>query len=91
MKIVYDKSYPPSTTDFAPIVRAVQATNADIVVICSYPLDSVGMVQAVNELGFKPKMIGGAMVGLQSTVFKTKLGPALNGFINYDFGCPRSR
>src|SRR6266550_6526288 len=27
LKIVYDKSYPPSTTDFAPIVRAIQATN----------------------------------------------------------------
>ena len=33
-------------------------------------------------------MIGGAMVGLQSTVFKTKLGPALNGFMNYDFWLP---
>src|SRR5262250_334341 len=41
-KVVYDKSYPPSTTDFSPIVRAIQATNPDIVVVCSYPLDSVG-------------------------------------------------
>jgi branched-chain amino acid transport system substrate-binding protein len=88
LKIVYDKSYPPSTTDFAPIVRAIQATNPDLVVICSYPLDSVGMVQAVNEAGLKPKMIGGGMVGLQSTVFKTKLGPLLNGFMNYDFWLP---
>ena len=30
-KLVYDKSYPPSTTDFGPVVRAVQATNPDIV------------------------------------------------------------
>jgi branched-chain amino acid transport system substrate-binding protein len=88
LKIVYDKSYPPSTTDFSPIVRAIQATNADLVVICSYPLDSVGMVLAANEAGLKPKMIGGAMVGLQSTVFKTKLGPALNGYMNYDFWLP---
>jgi len=88
LKVVYDKSYPPATTDFAPIVRSVQATNPDLFVICSYPLDSVGMVQAVNEAGFKPKMIGGAMVGLQSTVFKTKLGDKLNGFMNYDFWLP---
>jgi branched-chain amino acid transport system substrate-binding protein len=88
LKIVYDKSYPPTTTDFSPIVRAIQATNADLVVICSYPLDSVGMVLAVNEAKLTPKMIGGAMVGLQSTVFKTKLGPALNGFMNYDFWLP---
>lgn len=88
LKVVYDKSYPPSTTDFAPIVRAIQAANADLVVICSYPLDSVGMVQAVTEIGLKPKMIGGAMVGLQNTVFKTKLGDKLNGFMNYDFWLP---
>ena len=60
LKILYDKTYPPSATDFAPIVRAVAATNPDLVVICFYPPDSVGMVKAVNEIGFKPKMIGGA-------------------------------
>jgi branched-chain amino acid transport system substrate-binding protein len=88
LKIVYDRNYPPATTDFSPIVRAMQATNPDLAVICSYPLDSVGMVRAVNEIGFKPKMIGGGMVGLQASVFKTQLGPLLNGFVNYDFWLP---
>src|SRR6266566_3754176 len=88
LNIVYDKRYPPSTTDFAPIVRAIQATNPDIVVICSYPPDSVGMVKAINEIGFKPKMMGGGLVGLQATAIKTQLGPLLNGFVNYDFWLP---
>ena len=88
LKIVYDKTYPPANTEFVSIVRAIQATNPDLVVIGSYPLDSVGMVRAVNEVGFKPKMIGGAMVGLQATVFKTQLGPLLNGWVNYDFWLP---
>jgi branched-chain amino acid transport system substrate-binding protein len=88
LKIVYDKTYPPSTNDFAPIVRAIAATNADIVVVCSYPPDSVGMVRAVNEIGFKPKAIGGAMVGLQATAIKTQLGALLNGWTNYDFWLP---
>jgi branched-chain amino acid transport system substrate-binding protein len=88
LNIVYDKSYPPSTTDFAPIVRAIQATNPDIVIVASYPPDSVGMVRAVNEIGFKPKMIGGAMVGLQNTSLKAQLGPLLNGWTNYDFWLP---
>jgi branched-chain amino acid transport system substrate-binding protein len=88
LKIVYDKTYPPSTTDFAPIVRAIQATNPDLLIICSYPPDSVGMVRAINEIGFKPKMIGGGMVGLQATAIKTQLGPLLNGFTNYDFWLP---
>jgi branched-chain amino acid transport system substrate-binding protein len=88
LKIVYDKNYPPTTADFAPIVRAVQATNPDIFLVCSYPLDSVGLVKAVSEIGFKPKMWGGAMVGLQATVFKTQLGPLLNGIVNYETWIP---
>jgi len=88
LKIVYDKNYPPNTTDFSPIVRAVQASNPDLFIICSYPLDSVGMVKAMNEIGFKPKMWGGAMVGLQATTFKTQLGPLLNGIVNYETWIP---
>jgi branched-chain amino acid transport system substrate-binding protein len=87
-KVVYDRNYPPATTDFAPIVRAIQSSNADLVLVCSYPLDSVGMVRAANEIGLKPKMLGGGMVGLQATVFKTQLGPLLNGITNYDFWLP---
>jgi len=91
MKIVYDKKYPPNTTDYSPIVRAVQAANPDAVVVCSYPLGSVGITQAVNEIGYKPKMIGGAMVGLQATVFKQKLGSKLNGIINYETWVPSDK
>jgi branched-chain amino acid transport system substrate-binding protein len=87
-QIVYEKSYPPPTTDFTPIVRAVQQANPDIFLIASYPPDSVGMVRAVHEVGFTPKIIGGGMVGLQATAIKTQLGPLLNGFIDYDFWLP---
>jgi branched-chain amino acid transport system substrate-binding protein len=88
VNFVYDKSYPPATTDFTPIVRAMQATNADLALICSYPLDSVGMVKAINELNYTPKMVGGAMVGLQATTFKNQLGQLLNGIVNYETWVP---
>jgi branched-chain amino acid transport system substrate-binding protein len=88
LTIVYDRRYPSATTDLAPAVRAIAATNPDLVIVCSYPPDSVGMVRAVNEIGFKPKMIGGAMVGLQSTAIKIELGPLLNGWTNFDFWLP---
>ena len=88
LQIVYDKSYPPSTTDYSSIVRAIAATNPDVVVVCSYPPDSVGIIRAVNEIGFKPKLIGGGMVGPQNTSMKAQLGPLLNGFVNYDFWLP---
>jgi branched-chain amino acid transport system substrate-binding protein len=88
LKIVYDRNYPPATTDFAPIIRAIQAANPDVVVICSYPLDSVGMIRAINEIGYKPKMLGGAMVGIQATAIKMQLGPLMNGIVNYETWIP---
>jgi branched-chain amino acid transport system substrate-binding protein len=91
LKLVYDRRYPPNTTDFAPIVRAIAATNPDLVVVCSYPPDSVGIVRSVNEINFRPKMIGSAMVGLQNTAIKAQLGPLLNGWVNYDFWLPVPR
>lgn len=86
--IVYDKTYPPATTDFTPIVRAIQATNPDIVYVGSYPPDSVGMVKAANEVGLKAKMFGGGMVGLQFAAIQKNLGPLLNNVVNYDFWVP---
>ena len=87
-KTVYDRTYPPNTTDFSPIIRAIQATNPDLVVICSYPNTSVGMVQTASELGLKPKMMGGGMVGIQYTAIKSKLKSKLNGIVNYEFWVP---
>ncbi len=88
LKIVYDKNYPPPTTDFAPIIRGIQATNPDIAVFCSYPLDSVGIIRSINEIGFKAKIVGGAMVGIQATAIKQQLGPMLNGISNYETWVP---
>ena len=88
LNIVYDKTYPPATTDYAPILRAVMATNPELIFVGSYPLDSVGLVLAAKEQNIQVRAFGGGMVGLQATVFKTKLGEALNGIINYDFWLP---
>jgi len=89
-KTVYDKTYPPSTVDYTPIVRSIKATNADIVFVASYPPDSVGMLRAAQEVGLQPKIFGGGMVGLQFTSVMTSMGPMLNGIVNYDFWAPEA-
>jgi branched-chain amino acid transport system substrate-binding protein len=88
LKVVYDKTYPPNTADYSPVVRAVAATNPDIYFSASYPADTVGIIRAAHEIGFKPKLFGGGMVGLQATALKTQLGPLLNGIVTYDFWLP---
>jgi branched-chain amino acid transport system substrate-binding protein len=87
-EIVYDKTYPPNTTDYSPVIRAVQATNPDAVFVASYPLDSVGIIRAANEIGLKTKLFGGGMVGLQTTSVKLQLGPLLNGVVDFDIWIP---
>jgi branched-chain amino acid transport system substrate-binding protein len=87
-RTVYDRSYPPSTVDYAPIVRAVTAANPDIICIASYPPDSVGLIRAANEIGIKPRIFGGAMIGLGFTPIKLQLGPLLNGIVNYETYVP---
>jgi branched-chain amino acid transport system substrate-binding protein len=80
-KLIFDKSYPPNTTDFTPVMRAVQAVNADIVYAGAYPPDSVGLVRAANEIGLNPKMFGGALIGQLVTPIKSQLGPVQNGLV----------
>jgi len=79
--VVYDRSYPPPTTDFLPVVRAVQAANPDIVYVAAYPPDTVGIVRAANEINLVPKMFGGAMIGMLVTPIKVQLGPLANGLV----------
>ena len=87
-EIVIERTYPISTTDFTPIVRAVQAANPDVVFVASLPVDTAGIVRAAKEIQFKPKLIGGAMLGLLVTGIKQQLGPAINGYISNEFYIP---
>jgi branched-chain amino acid transport system substrate-binding protein len=88
LNIVYDHTYPPTTVDYSPVVRAIQATHPELVFVASYPADTVGVIRAVGEVGLKARMFGGAMVGLQSTAIKQQLGPLMNGIEDYDFWLP---
>ena len=88
LDLVYDKTYPPGTPDFTPIVHAIQATSPDMVYVASYPPGSVGMLRAATEAGLKTRFFGGGMVGLQFTAVKQQFGPKLNGVVNYDFWIP---
>jgi branched-chain amino acid transport system substrate-binding protein len=88
LKVVYDKTFPPTTTDYAPVLRAVQATNPDVIFVATYPPESVGVVRAANEIGLKAKLFGGGMIGTQYVAIKTQLGPLLNGLVSVETFAP---
>ncbi|HEV8029391.1 MAG TPA: amino acid ABC transporter substrate-binding protein [Stellaceae bacterium] len=81
LKTVYDRAYPPTTVDYTPIIRAVQAANPDLVYVASYPPDTVGILHAVKESNYAPSFFGGTMVGTAAATLRTQLGPLLNGVV----------
>jgi branched-chain amino acid transport system substrate-binding protein len=86
--IVYDRAWPPTTVDFSPIVRAIQATGPDLVYVSAYPSDTVGFLRSVEEIGLNTKMLGGGLAGLQAAAIKMQLGEAANGVVNVDLWEP---
>jgi branched-chain amino acid transport system substrate-binding protein len=88
LEIIHEVTYPLTTQDFAPIIERLKSYNADILFICSYLKDSVGLVRAIHASDYRPKMVGGAMIGPQSASVKMELGPLLNGFVNYEYWMP---
>jgi branched-chain amino acid transport system substrate-binding protein len=88
LKIVHEAQYSLATTNFEPLINAVAVSGCDVLFLCSYLADSIGLVRAIRRHAFHPKMVGGAMIGPQNTEVKTALGPLLNGFVNYDYWVP---
>ena len=54
-EIVYDKSYPLGTQDYAPVVKAAKAANPDAFVAWSYPPDTFGLTDAAKIEGLNVK------------------------------------
>jgi len=88
LSVVHESLYPLATVDFAPIIAAAAEKDPDLLLLCSYLDDSIGLVRAISQSGWKPKMVGGAMIGPQTTAVKTALGPLINGLVNYDYWLP---
>jgi branched-chain amino acid transport system substrate-binding protein len=86
--VVHEATYPLTTENFSPVIDAVAKSNCDLLFLCSYLADSIGLVRAIHAHPFRPKMVGGAMIGPQNTAVKTTLGPLLNGFVNYEYWVP---
>ena len=81
LRVVHEARFPMNTADFGPVIRATQAAAPDVVFVASYPGNSVGVVRAVRELNYTPRMFGGAMIGLTFTSLKAQLGNLLNGIV----------
>jgi branched-chain amino acid transport system substrate-binding protein len=90
-QIVHEATYPLTTENFVAIIDAVAGSNCNLLFLCSYLEDSIGLARAIHAHPFRPKMVGAGMIGPQNTAVKTALGPLLNGFANYEYWVPVSK
>ena len=88
LRIVYDRSYPPTTVDFTPTLRSIQAARPDLIFIGSYPPDSNGILRAASELRITAQMFGGGMIGPQIAAVQAQLGSILNNLVTWDVYAP---
>ncbi len=91
-KIVYDKTYPPNTTDYSPIVRAIQAANADLVVhlflSAEFGRHHALRQRARPEAENVRRRHGRVTSDGRS---RTSLNRKLNGIVNYDNWVPSAK
>ena len=85
LEIVYDQKYPAGTVEFSSLLRAINSAKPDAVFIGAAPADSIAIINQLDEVGLADsvKMCCGGMVGLQSAALLQKLGPKVNGLVNY--------
>jgi branched-chain amino acid transport system substrate-binding protein len=74
-EIVYDRSYPNTAQDFAPIIKGAKAANPDAFVAWSYPSDTFGLAEQAKIEGLNVKAYYSA-VGVAFATFRGKFGAA---------------
>jgi branched-chain amino acid transport system substrate-binding protein len=80
LEIVYDKSYPLGTQDYAPVIKAAKAANPDAFVAWSYPPDTFGLADAAKIENLNVKAYYSA-VGTAFQRFYQKNGAAVENVI----------
>jgi branched-chain amino acid transport system substrate-binding protein len=81
MPIVYNATYALPQPDFSSIALAIKNTNPDVVVLCSYYPDAVGIAQALHRIGYAPRFLS-ETIGPAEDQFMTALGPISNRILS---------
>jgi branched-chain amino acid transport system substrate-binding protein len=57
LEVAADIPYPPGTTDWASIAAQVRDADADVVMINGLGVESVGLIQALEQLDYRPPLM----------------------------------
>jgi branched-chain amino acid transport system substrate-binding protein len=74
IQTVYDKTYPPETTDMTPTIAKVRSLNPDMVVGGTQSVDAYAQVKAMVQQNFSPKFLFLSNGASSPTEFPSKVG-----------------
>ena len=80
-RLVSDVRYRANAASMTAEIEQIKAGNADVLMPSSYTADSILMVKAMGELGYKPKAIIAQSVGFAEKTFLDAVGPQVENFI----------
>jgi branched-chain amino acid transport system substrate-binding protein len=80
--LVYDKSYPLGTQDYAPVIKAAKATNPDAFIAFSYPPDTFGLTDQAKIENFDVKVYYNA-IGCAFAGYAGKYGTSAENVIGF--------
>ncbi|TAM91860.1 hypothetical protein EPN42_02550 [bacterium] len=78
MTVVFNQLYPHNASDYSSIVEKMKQSNPDIVIAASYLPDSVGLLRAMKQANFAPKLVYEG-VGPTELSFGTQNGKDADG------------
>lgn len=91
MRVVSDTLYPADTTDFDGLMSDAAAHDAEILFAAALPRETASLIMALQRAKSSCSLIGGLFVGLNESLTKVALGPALNGIVSNEGFSPARR
>jgi len=61
-RLIFEYNYSLDTFDFNELAQELKQLRPEAVYIAAYASDSLGVIKAINDIGFRPKKIGASVV-----------------------------
>ncbi len=82
IKVAADIKYRANSPSLSAEAQKLKAADADVLMPSSYTSDSILILKAMNEIGYKPKAIMAQAAGFQESAFLTGAGPLAEGVMS---------
>ena len=79
IKVAADIKYRANSPSLSAEAQKLKAADADVMLPSSYTSDSILILKAMNEIGYKPKSILAQAAGFQESAFMTGAGALAEG------------